>query len=225
MPGPLPPENIISNGGFENDLDGWTAVGQTPITESGHSGTKAFMASDLDSTIYSYVYQELGFSYDSTVISFWVNPQTDDYYQFFELISNWRPGPATFVTHVSLRDEGVTFSSLGMSSGIYDVLVPNAWNNITIKADPETVTQHFFVNDSLYASIELTEFPVVEHLLVGDLSITGNWGTLLYDDISITGTVNAPVPDRRRRRVCRQRLRTQILPADQQRRRAGRIER
>lgn len=188
-------QNLVSNGGFEGDSSRWNWVQDATLsTDTVHSGANALKTSGADTTRFAYVWQELNFAYDTTEVTFWVYPASDVYYHFIELIANWRPGPATIITRVTLTENAIAFRALDVSAGIPNVLIPNAWNKITMQANSGTLTQDFYVNDSLYSTLTVPEFPMAEHLLVGDLSGKGNYGTLFYDDISITGSVVSPEP-------------------------------
>jgi hypothetical protein len=187
--------NYVPNGGFENDSLGWTWVQDASVsTEVVRTGTKALKTTDIDSTRFAYVHRELNFVYDTTEITFWAYPASASYVSTVELIANWQHGTATFITRVGLRDNVIGFTAVDTSVSIPNVLEPGAWNKITIKADAATMTQHFYVNDSLYSSLTSSELPAVENLLVGDLSGVSHYGTVYYDDISITGTVKSPEP-------------------------------
>jgi hypothetical protein len=182
-------QNLIPNGDFENDFAGWTAVEDASIsTTTVHSGAKSFMASDSTKTRFAYVYQELALTYGTDEITFWVYPASTTYYHFLELIANWQPGPATVITRVTLRDSLIGFTAVDTTETIANVLTQNEWNKVTIRVDSTTLTQKFYINDILYSSLTSSTLPAFEHLLIGDLSGSGNYGTLFYDDISITGS-------------------------------------
>lgn len=188
-------QNFVSNGGFENDSTGWTLVQDVSIsTSTVHSGSKALMTTDPDSSRFSYVFQELNFDYDSTEVSLWIFPESAAYVSTFELIANWQGGTGTFITRVVMRDDIIAFTAVDTSASIVNVLTPNSWNNITIEINAANLTQSFYINDVHYSSLTSSSLPTLEHLLVGDLSGSTHFGTVFYDDISITGTVTSPNP-------------------------------
>jgi hypothetical protein len=195
---PLPDQpsaqNFVSNGGFENDLEGWTVVGDVFISEDAHSGAKALLTSDPDTTRFSYVWQELNFGYDTTEVTVWVYPGNAPYRSHFGLINGWRTPEAVYTTLVSFRHNAMIFVVPGANESFANVLTPNAWNKVVIQVNSGTLTQDLSINDTLVSSLTATSFPPVEHLLVGDLSRLADYGTVLYDDISITGTVVSPEP-------------------------------
>ncbi len=188
-------QNIIQNGDFENDFTGWVEVGNVNISSSVvHSGAKSFMASDTAKVQYSYVYQQLNLDYDTHEINFWVYPATATYFSAFELIANWQTG-AIFITRVLFRDSTLSFTALDTNATITNILTPKSWNKVTIQVDQASLTQDFFINDSLVSSLTSSSLPTIENLLVGDLSAVGMFGTLYFDDISITDSLTTDISE------------------------------
>ncbi len=191
-------QNIIPNGGFENDFASWVPVDNVSISTSVvRSGSKSLMASDTTATQFSYAYQQLSLDYGTNEITFWVNPASSSYFSAFELIANWQSGTAIFITRVLLRDNALSLTAVDTSTTIPNILAQNTWNKITIFVRKSSLTQDFFINDSLVSSLTSSSFPTIEHLLVGDLSGSGMFGTVYFDDISITDSTTTAISDKR----------------------------
>ena len=183
---------MIINGGFENDFDNWNQIGTSSVSTTVlHSGNKAMKADDTASTAYSYVFQEMDFDYNHHEVIFWIYPTSPIYFSTFELIANWLDGTAIFITRVIMKDTGITFTAVNATETVSDVLTLNSWNKVSIIANTSTLTQEFYVNDILLSTLTSNSFPTIEHLLVGDLSISGMYGTAYYDDISITEVISS----------------------------------
>ncbi|MCG8606621.1 T9SS type A sorting domain-containing protein [bacterium] len=190
-------QNLLPNGDFENDFDGWVQIGTAAISNSVvQSGSKSLMASDTLRTVYSYVYQEFTFDYDQHEVNFWVYPASDTFFSAFELIANWMPNTGViFITRVLFRESSISFTAVDRSETIQNVLVSNSWNQVTIRADKTNLTQDFFINGTLHSSLTPSSFPTIEHILVGDLSAFGMYGTLYFDEIFITESTATSVAD------------------------------
>jgi hypothetical protein len=188
LPDSVHAQNLVANGDFENDFDGWTVVEQATIdTSIVFSGAKSFKSSDPDSFAYAFIWREFPFEYSQNEITFWIYPESASYRSTFELIREWQAGTAIFNTRVGFLDDRIGFTAVDTSAVILEPLIPNQWNKVTVQVDTTTRRQDFFVNDELKASLVSKTLPPVEHLLIGDLSITAQWGTVYYDDVSITG--------------------------------------
>lgn len=187
---PLSGQNLVRNGGFEHDFEDWTPIIDARLSTSiVHAGAKAFMATDSTASRFSYVYQELNLAYDSTEVSFWVYPASATYHQVFQLIANWQSGGSIdLITRVTLRDDLIELRAYGRADTISNVLIPNSWNKIAIVANRTTLTQDFSINGVHYGSLTSPSFPTIEHLLIGDLSAAGMFGTLYYDNIYVSGS-------------------------------------
>lgn len=187
-------QNLVQNGDFENDFDGWTPVETASIaTDIVHSGAKSMMASDTAKLRFSYVYREFSLDYDRHEISFWIYPASSTYFTAFELIANWRSGRAIFITRVLFDENQISFTAVDQAEIISNILTANSWNKVAIQVDKASLKQNFFINDSLVSSLTSSSFPTVEHLLVGDLSAASMFGTVYFDDIVISDSLTTHV--------------------------------
>lgn len=177
---------IVQNGAFENDFTGWNNVDATISTSVVQSGGKSLEASDPAQNQYSYVWQPLTLDYNRHEINFWVYPASGTYFSAFELIANWQTSPpVVFITRVLFQENSISFTAVDNSVGISNVLNLNSWNKVTIQVDKASLTQDFYINDNPVSSLTSSSFPTIEHLLVGDLSVTSMYGTVYFDEISI----------------------------------------
>lgn len=189
-------QNLIPNGDFESDFASWTPVETASIsTAVVHSGAKSFMASDPTKTKFSYVWQALSLDYDKHEIKFWVFPASAPYFSAFELIANWQAGTAVFITRVLFQESTLSFTAVDKSATISNVLTLNTWNKVTIQVDKATLKQDFFINDVLVNSLTSSSLPTIENLLVGDLSGVSMFGTVYFDDISITPSITTDIAE------------------------------
>ncbi|MFQ5652300.1 MAG: FlgD immunoglobulin-like domain containing protein [bacterium] len=189
-------QNIIQNGDFENDFTGWVPVDSVDISSSiVHSGAKSLLVSDTAKVQFSYVHQQLALDYDRHEINFWVYPASATYFSAFELIANWQSGTADFITRVLFGDNTLSFTALDTSATISNILTPNSWNKVTIQVDKASLKQDFFINDNLVSSLTSSSLPTIENLLVGDLSALSMFGTLYFDDISITDSPTTDIAE------------------------------
>lgn len=194
LPGVASAQNLVPNGDFENAFAGWMPVEAAEITAGPvHGGAGALMVADTARSRYSYVFREIDLTYATHQVSFWVYPAAEPYLSAFELIADWLDGTAVFITRAILRESGVSFTAVDTSASISTPLTLNAWNNVTVRIDGTTRRQEFFVNDEPVAVLTSDSLPAIEHLLVGDLSITGMYGLLYYDDILIEAVAADPV--------------------------------
>jgi len=196
----LPPgrplsQNVVANGGFEEDFASWTQVQDVSIsTSTVHSGGKALQTTDPDATRFAYVWQQLGLDYGMDDITVWVYPESATYRSHFGLIHGWNTPDAVYTTLLEFRDNTIIFVVPGANENVATALTPNAWNKVVIRVDATTLIQELYLNDMLVSSLTATSFPTVEHMLVGDLSGAADFGTVYYDDISVVGTgTNNPI--------------------------------
>ncbi len=189
-------QSVIPNGDFEADFTGWTPVDSVAIsTDMVHAGSKSLWVNDTTATAYSYSYQELSLDYGMHEVSFWVYPASSTYFSAFELIANWQAGTAVFITRVLMTDSTLSFTAVDAGETIPTLLTQTAWSEITIRVDSTNFTQEFYVNGQLASTLTSSSFPTIEHLLVGDLSITGMYGELYFDDISIVEMTSTDASD------------------------------
>lgn len=189
-------QNLLPNGNFEDTFTGWTEVGTVQLSTNAYSGTAALMASDTARAAFSYAYQAFDLTYAVHEVNFWFFPASAEYFSAFELIANWQGGTADFITRILFRDSTVAFTALDVSATVPNPLTPNAWNKVTVRVDSTSLQQDFYLNDQLMSSLTSGAFPPIEHLLVGDLSLSGMYGTVYFDEITITeghsATANEP---------------------------------
>lgn len=182
-------QNLVPNGGFENDFAGWTPQGTAAISTSVvKAGSKALMAVNPDTTEYSYAWQALDLEFDVHEINFWVYPESATYFSTFELLEGWMDAaPDVFINRVQFKHNSIDFYAVeGGSPPLSNPLIANSWNKVTIQVNKANLKQDFFVNDNFMYSLTSSSLPAVQHLLVGDLSATGHFGTVFFDEISIT---------------------------------------
>ena len=106
-----------------------------------------------------------------------------------------RLDPQIFITRVLFQESSISFTAFDNSAQISNVLNPNSWNKVAIQVDKTSLKQDFFINDNPVAALTSSSFPTIEHLLVGDLSVSGMYGTLYFDEISITASPTTTIDE------------------------------
>ncbi|MCG8607997.1 Ig-like domain-containing protein, partial [bacterium] len=199
--------NLVQNGGFENDFNGWQifAVDSSLLMISSttvHSGAKALEVLGSDTTA-AWVQQVVNVPFDSTEISFWVYPASTPYRGWFTWVGFELDGMGRHQTLLIPQDGSLFIESMRtrndgtvdrVNATIANVLLSNSWNKVVVQVMGAGQPHQIFVNDNLVGSLTAPyTFAPIDHIGFGDAGTAIYYGTMYFDDISITGTlINSP---------------------------------
>ncbi len=182
-------QNIVQNGGFENDFAYWQTTGIANISQNTvHSGNKSFESASSISQ-YAYIYQKLNVKATSFDAIFWVYPGSETYFNTFELIANWDDFISDIIFRIEFAQDSMKINVLDNDTTVANVLNPTAWNKIAIHANDASLTTSLFINDDYVCSLSSSSSIPAEWILLGDLSDNKHYGVFYYDDISFVPNV------------------------------------
>lgn len=197
----LAEQNLVLNGSFENDFEGWEKLGRPDSllisTSTVHAGTRALEVR-TSSGANAWIRQPVNVAYDSTVIVFWIYPSSETSGGFFSLTGiderGWGYSNSwiTFQGSGSAVFETVDASLVTVRDTIVNAIISNSWNKVMIQANGVNETQHLFINDSLVSSLTAPwPFNIPANLVqIGDQNVHQN-GTMYFDDLYIASIDSA----------------------------------
>lgn len=202
-------QNLVQNGGFENDFDGWERL----VNDSSHlmisrstvnSGSKALLVLGSD-TASAWVQQVVNVPLNAIETSFWVYPASMPYKGWFSWAGTDQNGQGRHLTVLTFQDGTLTIESTlthpdgtknSVGDTIANVIVSNRWNKVLMQVSRAGLPHLLFVNDNLVSTLAASfSLTPVDHLGAGEPGSITYYGTLYLDDISITDAPTAIVPE------------------------------
>jgi len=199
---------LIVNGGYENDLSGWSVPGSvnSPTISSTvrHNGSKSARVDAVDG-MGTLAYQTVSGMPSAYLLSYWFYVDTWGPVGHFavELIRNWGAGTADFATRVywfppnTMKwDVWVPISGGGVTQTFAQTLTNGTWHLLETVVNGGTGEQCLYIDGALYSSASVlpSQTFLPDIALFGDISLAGDAGISYYDDLSVT-RLSPPLPD------------------------------